>query len=248
MKTSEQIGKLAEALAKAQHSFRPVVKDKVAHVKSDKGSYSFAYADLASVLDAVRDALAANMIAVVQATGTGPEGITVETRLVHASGEWMESAITMKVEGNRPQNIGSAITYARRYGLSAMVGISSEEDDDANAAQGHQREIRERKSNGAAEAVRAAAAKPPTGSAKRIPQTPEERKEDLKARMKALGVPGAQMAEQLGEWIGRAVDKDTVFGADDWTRADTAIEQSKNGGDALARARSSIQQAEQILS
>ncbi len=243
MKTSESIKEIGAALAKARAGFHPVVKDRVAHVKSDKGSYSFAYADLSSVIDAVRGALSDNGIAVVQGTATGPEGVTVETRLVHASGEWIESAITMRVEGNRPQNIGSAITYARRYGLSAMVGISSEEDDDANAAEGNHREVKTNgsKSSDAAAKVKAAAAK--QANATPAPKDSLERKADLKLRMASLGIPGAKMAEQLGDWIGRPVDKDTILSADDWSRADAAIAQAKANAETLARARANAEAA-----
>lgn len=243
MKTSESIKEIAAALAKARKTFHPVVKDKVAHVKSDKGSYSFAYADLSSVIDAVKDALSDNGIAVIQAASASDGAVTVETRLVHLSGEWIESAITMRADGGKPQNVGSAITYARRYGLSGMVGISSEEDDDANAAQGNQRTVTERKSKDAAEAVRAAAAKAPNGSARRVPQTPEERRKDLRERMDKLGIPGAKQAEQVGEWIGRPVDSKTVLTADDWTRADAGLEQARANGEVLAKARGNVESA-----
>lgn len=199
MKTSESIKEISSALAKAQKQFRPVVKDRTANVKSDKGSYSFDYADLSSVIDAVRDALSDNGIAVVQAASNDAQGVTVETRLVHASGEWMESAITMRVDGARPQNIGSAITYARRYGLSGMVGVSSEEDDDANTAEGNHVQTARR--------PRAASA---TDAAAAVREAQKRQIADPKARTLAVVAQFKRRWEgearaQLGRVIGRTI-------------------------------------------
>jgi hypothetical protein len=197
MKTSESIKDISAALAKARKAFHPVVKDKVANVKSDKGSYSFAFADLSSVLDAIKDGLSDNGIAVVQAASTDGAGVTVETRLSHASGEWIESALTMKVDGNRPQNIGSAITYARRYALSAMVGVSSEQDDDANAAEGNDRKIEDRpktqtaKVKDAVQAIRAQV------------NDPKLRKAAAFKTLERLGFTDAGMRAKLAELLGR---------------------------------------------
>ena len=94
------------------------------------------YADLASVWDAIRDPLAANGISVVQAPRADGPKVTVETLLVHSSGQWMKDELTMTAQQASPQAIGSAITYARRYALAAMVGVAPIEDDDGNAASG----------------------------------------------------------------------------------------------------------------
>jgi hypothetical protein len=64
----------------------------------------------------------------------GGGNIPVETRLLHASGEWMGTAITMNPQDGKPQSAGSAITYGRRYALAAMVGVVSDDEDDGNAA------------------------------------------------------------------------------------------------------------------
>ncbi len=81
-------------------------------------------------------------------------------------------------------------------------------------------------------------------NAKKIPQDSHARKADLYQRMQAMHIPGAKMAEQLGEWIGHIVDKDTVFTADDWSRADTAIEQARAAGETLGRAHDNAAHAE----
>jgi hypothetical protein len=234
VKTSESIKEIAGALAKAQAEMGRVVKDKTAKVQMKTGgSYSFDYADLASVLDAVKPALAKHGIAVVQTAALEGDKVAVETRLIHASGEWLESTLAVKPEDVAPQKIGSAITYARRYALSCMVGVASEEDDDGNAAQG----------NHATTQARARPAPPAAnGSAHattKAPASPEARKSDLKARMLKAGVPGAKIAEQLGEWLGRPVDGATVISVDDWMKADAGIEQSKAAGAVLAHAAAS---------
>lgn len=126
MVRSESIGKLALALSKAQGEIKAAVKD------SDNPFFKSKYADLASVWDACRKALSDNELAVVQTTVNG-EGCTVETTLIHSSGEYVGGVLYLKPVKDDPQGVGSAITYARRYGLAAIVGIAPE-DDDGNAA------------------------------------------------------------------------------------------------------------------
>lgn len=123
------LGALAKALAKAQGSMRSASKDAVnPHFKSK-------YADLASVWEACRDALAANNLAVVQRVQSDPRGVTVSTMLLHESGAQLSDSCWVPVSKPDAQGYGSAITYARRYSLAAMVGVAPE-DDDGNAAVG----------------------------------------------------------------------------------------------------------------
>jgi len=123
MRTSETIGDLANALAKAQGQMKNATLNKTnPHFKSK-------YADLAAIRDAVVPILSANGIAVVQ----GLDGLTVWTRLMHGTNQWIESSMT--IPNGQMQELGSAITYARRYTLSAICGIAADEDDDGNAAQ-----------------------------------------------------------------------------------------------------------------
>lgn len=132
MTTSDSIDQIATALAKAQASMKNAPLNKVnPHFKSK-------FADLAAVRDAVLPALTANGVAVVQAIDShmaGPDGAggpAVYTRLIHTSGQWIESMCPIP-SGTDMQKMGSAITYARRYSLSAICGIAADEDDDANA-------------------------------------------------------------------------------------------------------------------
>jgi len=121
------IGQLAAALAKAQGMIKGASKDTV------NPHFGKAYADLASVWEACREALSKNEIAVIQALSGGPDTITVTTTLAHSSGEFVSESLTLRPTKPDPQGIGSAATYGRRYGLAAMVGVAPE-DDDGNAA------------------------------------------------------------------------------------------------------------------
>lgn len=126
MKTSDNINELATALAAAQAEMKNATLNKVnPHFKSK-------YADLAGIRDTVTPALTKHGLAIVQGTDTVDSGIVVVTRLMHKSGQWMESRFPISYD--KPQAMGSAYTYARRYSLSAMCAISADEDDDANAA------------------------------------------------------------------------------------------------------------------
>jgi hypothetical protein len=135
MRTSEQINELATALAAAQATYPPIGKDKTAKA----GSYSYDYADLATVLEAVRPALAKQGIAVVQSASAEAQMVTVVTRLMHSSGQWIESSLSVEAETTAPQKLGSAISYARRYGLLALAGVAPADEDDDGQAAHHER-------------------------------------------------------------------------------------------------------------
>lgn len=125
---SPTLGKLAEALAKAQGAMNPAKKDSTnPHFKSQ-------YADLASCWAAIREPLAANGLALIQRVSTDNSGVTVESLLVHVSGEYVRNNCWMPVAQKTPIAYGSAITYARRYSLSALTGLSAEDDDGSAAS------------------------------------------------------------------------------------------------------------------
>lgn len=136
MRTSERIEALAAALSKAQGAMRPAKKDAVnPHLKNK-------YADLAANVEAAREALAANGLAVVQepvlaGTAGGGLGVSVSTRLLHSSGQWIEfDPLTVPAQKSDAHGIGSATTYARRYALGAALGLVAEDDDAAGAVGG----------------------------------------------------------------------------------------------------------------
>jgi hypothetical protein len=127
MTRSDSITKLSAALVKAQSQVRPAVKESEnPHLRSK-------YADLASCWDACRDALRVNGLAVLQLPGISDGAVLLETIILHESGEWLSSVMSIPVSKQDPQGYGSALTYARRYALCAALGISSE-DDDGHAA------------------------------------------------------------------------------------------------------------------
>ena len=129
-----EIGALVDALAKAQSAFPRVLKDREAKIQSTRGQYSYRYADLASLIDAVRKPLADNGLAVVQLVELGEGHHVLVTRLLHTSGVSLDSRYAL-ANHERPQEMGSEITYARRYTLAALLLIASEDDDDGGAAQ-----------------------------------------------------------------------------------------------------------------
>lgn len=128
MRTSEQINELAGALAKAQSDIGAARKDATnPHFKSQ-------YATLASVWAAWQEVGPKNGLAVVQAVGSEDGASVVTTRLVHTSGQWVESEIRLRLSKDDMQGLGSSITYARRFSLMAVAGIAPADDDDGNAA------------------------------------------------------------------------------------------------------------------
>jgi len=129
MTTSESINEIATALAKAQGEMSGATKD------SANPFFKSKYADLASVWEACRAALSKNGLAVIQSPSVSEGRVTMETMLVHTSGQWIRNLLSCEVKDDSPQVIGSATTYLRRYALQSLVGVAPE-DDDAEAAQG----------------------------------------------------------------------------------------------------------------
>lgn len=129
MQTSEQINEISAALAKAQGEMAGAVKDAANPFFKSK------YADLASVWDACRAPLSKHGIAVVQSPSTDGLRVSVDTLLMHTSGQWIRGTVSVTAKEDTPQAVGSAITYLRRYALQSFAGVAPE-DDDAEAAQG----------------------------------------------------------------------------------------------------------------
>ena len=125
----QPVGKaIAAAFVKAQADFGPALKTNTnPHFKSK-------YAGLDACVEAVIDALHKHGIALLQRTHLCESGVTVETILIHSSGETLSGGLLhVPASKNDPQGYGSALTYARRYSLMATCGIAAE-DDDGNAA------------------------------------------------------------------------------------------------------------------
>jgi hypothetical protein len=137
-RSSDTIGAIAAALAKAQGQLSNPEKSLIATVRSPfprEADRTFRYASLASGLDVVRKSLGQHEIATVQTTAICQETgqIRLTTLLAHASGEWISSdwPVCVASETAAPHRMGAALTYARRYALFALVGIAGEDDLDA---------------------------------------------------------------------------------------------------------------------
>jgi hypothetical protein len=125
---SEHINELALALSKVQGELTPAIKD------SKNPFFKSTYADLSSVWNSCKDSLSKNGLAIIQTMDFKEGQNVLVTTLAHASGQWMRSCLPILNEKNNAQGFGSAITYMRRYALSAIVGVTCDEDDDGNEA------------------------------------------------------------------------------------------------------------------
>jgi len=120
---SEQLNELAAALAKAQGAMELASKD------STNPHFQSKFASLASCIAAIKKPLADNGLCWIQRPGNKTASVSVETVLIHSSGQWISSVLNMPVDKGTPQGFGSALTYCRRYALCAMLGIAAEDDD-----------------------------------------------------------------------------------------------------------------------
>ena len=127
MNKSEQLNELAGALAKAQGSMVAATKD------TENPFFKSSYADLASVWEVIRKPLSDNGLSVLQSLDYRGNVRVLETILLHTSGQYISSYLDLTPKDASSQAIGSAITYARRYALSALVGVCAEDDDGEGA-------------------------------------------------------------------------------------------------------------------
>lgn len=123
MRQSDLTDKLAGALCKAQAAMGGAVKG------ADNPFFKSKYADLGSVVKALKVPFSENGLSYVQFPFSSDGGIGVTTRLMHTSGQWLESEFTLPMKKADPQQAGSAITYARRYALQSIAGIPTADDD-----------------------------------------------------------------------------------------------------------------------
>jgi hypothetical protein len=134
----DQNGALYGALAKAQGEMSNPIKNREVSVKSDKGSYKFAYATLDSILDIVRAPLAKHGLSFTQTLERREDGMVMCLRLYHAGGASISTSMPIdSARVARMQELGSLMTFARRYQVASFFGLAAEEDDDANAADGN---------------------------------------------------------------------------------------------------------------
>jgi len=123
MKTSQEINGIAKALSSAQASMTGAKKD------ATNPFFKSNYSDLTAVMSAISKPFADNDLSFVQAAEEDNGMIAVSTRIMHSSGQWIESTTKLPAVKHDPQAYGSAITYAKRYGLQALAGVPSVDDD-----------------------------------------------------------------------------------------------------------------------
>ena len=198
---SATIGSLAAALAKAQGEMSAAQKS------SDNTYFKSKYADLSECWESCRGPLSKNGLAVIQTTEIKDGdaiGVVVNTTLAHSSGEWIRGTLFMPLAKKDPQAVGSAITYGRRYGMSAIVGIVADDDDDCEAAMGR------------AQDGKTAAKQPPRQRPQ--PQAPqptahEQATKTLKNLLVSEEGVGLKPEEVAG-WIRRILGREDIKGFD----------------------------------
>ena len=133
MRKSESIAELSKALAKFQEEVKQPLKDK------NNPFFKSKYVPLENVVEAITDVAPKNGLSFVQWALNDENGrVGVATMLMHESGEWIEfDAVHMKADKETAQGAGALITYLKRYSLSAVFGITSDQDDDGNGASGN---------------------------------------------------------------------------------------------------------------
>lgn len=129
MKTSENIIEISKAMNLAQREMRPAIKD------STNPHFRSKYSDLASVMDAIREPIGNNGLSIWQDATLEEMGVSVTTRIVHISGQWVEfGPLTIPIGKKDAHAVGSACSYGKRYALCAALGVVSDDDDDGNKA------------------------------------------------------------------------------------------------------------------
>lgn len=136
MEMSNEVNEIFAALSIAQQKIEGAAKESETE-QFKKNGVSGKYADLLSVWTACREHLTAQGLSVMQGVDTNEGSVVVSTMLGHKSGQWVRSSIAWEPSKTDPQGVGSLITYLRRYGLAAMVGVAPmDEDDDATKSMG----------------------------------------------------------------------------------------------------------------
>ena len=133
--SSPSIAALVAAFSRAQQRFAPIEKDNKAVIATKSGGhFSYTYADLATVLAAVRTPLAENELILTQPVRMSDARVAVTTLLAHTSGEWIATTLEMPIGEADVRGLASLITYLRRYGAISLLAIApADEDDDAAA-------------------------------------------------------------------------------------------------------------------
>lgn len=186
-----QLNELAAALVDFQAAVPVIPKNKTASISTRSGgSYSYSYADLADIWEVIRKPLKDHGLAVTQALCGGSDGwLGIQTTVWHKSGQSFGETVEVPVDDRTAQEVGSQITYFKRYALAAILGISTEEDDDGKVA-----------------STRKPPAKKPTKSAAK--PTLEQVKADLRSEIKRVEAESGQRISDQYFWVKNATDDD----------------------------------------
>lgn len=136
---SETLDQLLPALLEAQAAFPEIPRSRTVTVKSDRGTYTFAYAPLDAIANAVNPPLREHKLLITQTPVRYPDGDFLRTVLYHVSGQFLASEVDIHTaRGATSAQYGAALTYSRRYGESALLAITTETDNDdpGNAERG----------------------------------------------------------------------------------------------------------------
>jgi hypothetical protein len=129
MRTSDDVSAIYPALIKVQGELPEIVKNK------ENPFFKSQYADLPGIVSQCAPVLAENSMTVIQGADSIDGQPWLFMRIIHESGQWVESGMPLLMTKKDPQGVGSAVTYARRYLYCSMLGLTPDEDDDGNAAQ-----------------------------------------------------------------------------------------------------------------
>lgn len=203
MNKSENVTELSAALAKAQAGIANAAKEGTnPHFKHN-------YATLKSVWAVCKTPLTDNGLSVVQSPEFNGQSVMVTTTLLHKTGQWIESTITMPVKRTDCQGIGSAITYARRYALAAMVGVAPDDDDDDGeaAVNHHQRPQQQAQQTSAPpEQIQGRANRPPAAqnsqpAQQQQPQGEETSYQRVRSFLQAAGCQSKESAALVIDFV-----------------------------------------------
>lgn len=198
IQSNPDIGSLAVDLAKAQAELTNPHKNREVTVQPREGrAYHFSYATLDSILDGVRPILARHRLSIVQLLIAGDKGPVMRTMLLHASGQSISTDVPVIVDRPGNQALGSGMSYARRYGLIALLALAADSDDDGNEADGNTvKDIRDRR-------PAASAAQPVAGTGTQPRNAPAEPPHVVKAKALMTG-PKADALRGIHRRIGLA--------------------------------------------
>lgn len=187
MVMSQDVAELFAALAVAQGAFGEIERTLEAKIQSSRANYKYNYAPLDEVLRAIRPALSANGLCVMQFPMTRRGSVVVRTMIAHKSGQYVWNEFAASSDGSDPQSVGKVITYLRRYGLQSLAGVAPGHDDDA-VSERADAEARPAARKSEQEAMRPKAEAPPSQQQKHVGRIVEIERKAMRSGATAIRV------------------------------------------------------------